>query len=353
MPDAVVHFEPNAADEREAEALCAELGLATGSFAIVHPANAVASERGIWPLEGWSSLVREIGARFNLPVLVSGSEDDRDIVEGVVARGGGFSIAGKTSIGSFGALSRRAAFFAGITTGAMHVAAACGCPTAGIFLSNRHARSVGAARRAHRDRARQLSVSAGRAQRDVSGLRLRGASRRCAHYLRNRRAAERAGMKATIQLCTYNRARVLERVLDACFEQTVTEYEVVLVNDGSIDDTPAVIAGAQARATCPFTVVSQPNGGLAKARNAGLARSTGERIILIDDDVLPLPNFVEEHLRSHARHPKAIVRGAAITVDNLDDLPPPFWSLRDYSGNYLDDQRFGAAGNAARRGRFQ
>ncbi len=130
---AALHFEPTAADEREAAALCAELGLATGGFAIVHPANAVASERGIWPLEGWGALVREIGARFNVPVLVSGSEDDRDIVDGVVARGGGFSIAGKTTIGSFGALSRRAAFFAGITTGAMHVAAACGCPTAGIF----------------------------------------------------------------------------------------------------------------------------------------------------------------------------------------------------------------------------
>lgn len=132
-PGATVHFEPNATDEREAGALCAELGLATGGFAIVHPANAVASERGIWPLEGWSALVRDIGARYNMPVLVSGSEDDRDIVDGVVARGGGFSIAGKTSIGSFGALCRRAAFFAGITTGAMHVAAACGCPTAGIF----------------------------------------------------------------------------------------------------------------------------------------------------------------------------------------------------------------------------
>jgi glycosyltransferase involved in cell wall biosynthesis len=144
-------------------------------------------------------------------------------------------------------------------------------------------------------------------------------------------------MKATIQLCTYNRAQLLERVLDACFEQTVSsgDYEVVLVNDGSSDDTPAVIARAEARATCQFTVVSQPNGGLAKARNAGLARSTGERIILIDDDVLPLPNFVEEHLRSHARHPKAIVRGAAITVENLEDLPPPVWSLRDYSGNYF------------------
>jgi glycosyltransferase involved in cell wall biosynthesis len=144
-------------------------------------------------------------------------------------------------------------------------------------------------------------------------------------------------MKATIQLCTYNRAHLLGRVLDACFEQTVSpaEYEVVLVNDGSTDDTPAVIAAAQARATCPFTVVSRPNGGLAKARNSGLARSTGERIILIDDDVLPLPNFVQEHLRSHAHRPRAIVRGGAINVENFDDLPLPIWSMRNYSGNYF------------------
>jgi GT2 family glycosyltransferase len=144
-------------------------------------------------------------------------------------------------------------------------------------------------------------------------------------------------MKATIQLCTFNRAHLLGRVLDACFEQTVSaaEYEVVLVNDGSTDDTPAVIATAQTRATCPFTVVSRPNGGLAKARNSGLARSTGERVILIDDDVLPLPDFVEQHLRSHARRPRAIVRGGAINVENFDDLPLPIWSWRNYSGNYF------------------
>jgi GT2 family glycosyltransferase len=144
-------------------------------------------------------------------------------------------------------------------------------------------------------------------------------------------------MKATIQLCTYNRAQLLGRVLDACFEQTTgpSEYEVVLVNDGSTDETPAVIAGAQTRATCPFTVVNQPNGGLARARNAGLARSAGERVILIDDDVLPLPNFVEEHLRSHAAHPAAIVRGAAINVENFDVLPAPLYSWRNYSGNYF------------------
>ena len=143
-------------------------------------------------------------------------------------------------------------------------------------------------------------------------------------------------MRATIQLCTYNRARLLERVLDACFEQTAAgAYEVVLVNDGSTDETPAVIARAQTRAACPFTVVNQQNSGLAAGRNAGIARATGERIIFIDDDVLPTPDFVEEHLRSHDRHPLRIVRGAAINVESFDDLPPPVWTLRNYSGNFF------------------
>ncbi len=142
---------------------------------------------------------------------------------------------------------------------------------------------------------------------------------------------------ATIQLCTYNRAALLERVLEACFDQTVPDdsYEVVLVDDGSSDETPAVIRRAGLRAPCAFTVVSQENRGLAGARNAGIARATGERIIFIDDDVLVLPNFVAEHLRSHAASPQAIVRGGAIEVESFDDLPPPVWSIRNYSGNYF------------------
>lgn len=141
----------------------------------------------------------------------------------------------------------------------------------------------------------------------------------------------------TIQLCTYNRAALLERVLEACFDQTVEgdAYEVVLVDDGSADETPAVVERARSRATCSFIAIRQSNRGLAGARNAGIARANGARIIFIDDDVLPLPNFVQEHLRSHAAHPSAIVRGGAIEVERLDELPPPIWSIKDYSGNYF------------------
>jgi glycosyltransferase involved in cell wall biosynthesis len=144
-------------------------------------------------------------------------------------------------------------------------------------------------------------------------------------------------MRITIQLCTYNRAHLLGRVLDGCFEQTLPgdQYEVVLVNDGSRDETPAVIAAAERRASCGFTVINQANAGLARGRNAGIARARGERIIFIDDDILPTPTFVEEHLRSHVRTPEAVVRGAVINTESFEVLPPPIWTLANYSANYF------------------
>ncbi len=144
-------------------------------------------------------------------------------------------------------------------------------------------------------------------------------------------------MRLTIQLCTYKRAQLLGRVLEACFEQhaPADAYEVVLVNDGSPDDTADVIERFRPLARCTFTVVHQANAGLAKARNAGLARSTGARIVFIDDDVLPTPVFVAEHLRSDDVYGDVIVRGAVINTASFDRLPPPIWSPANYSGNYF------------------
>jgi glycosyltransferase involved in cell wall biosynthesis len=143
--------------------------------------------------------------------------------------------------------------------------------------------------------------------------------------------------KLSIQLCTYNRAALLERVLAACFDQTLSgdAYEVVLVNDGSADGTAAVIERARRLATCRFTVVNQANAGLAKARNAGIALCTGERIAFIDDDVLPTPVFAQEHVRSDELRGDVVVRGAVINTESFDALPAPVWTLAHYSANWF------------------
>jgi glycosyltransferase involved in cell wall biosynthesis len=144
-------------------------------------------------------------------------------------------------------------------------------------------------------------------------------------------------MRLTIQFCTYKRPHLLERVLEACFAQTLPpeSYEVVLVNDGSPDETPEVIERLRPLAACRFEVIHQANAGLAKARNAGIARARGERIVFIDDDVLPTPVFASEHLHSDDAHGDVIVRGAVINTESFDRLPPPIWTPANYSGNYF------------------
>ncbi len=129
-------FVPTPHDEDEANALLRELRIAPANFTILHPTNAIAPKRGIWPLAGWAKLARAMQERFRSSVLLTGSKDDEQINAGILREAGVdgvIDIAGKTGIGAFGALAKQARVFAGITTGSMHVAAAAGAPTVGIF----------------------------------------------------------------------------------------------------------------------------------------------------------------------------------------------------------------------------
>jgi ADP-heptose:LPS heptosyltransferase len=132
-PDHRYRFVPTPQDEREAAALSDGVG----RFIILNPCNAIASARGLWPLDGWAQLARELHERYGATVLVSGSPADAQFTAGIVDRLRGqegiVSIAGRTSVGALGALAQRAYAFVGITTGSMHVAAAVGAPTVGIF----------------------------------------------------------------------------------------------------------------------------------------------------------------------------------------------------------------------------
>jgi CDP-glycerol glycerophosphotransferase len=86
----------------------------------------------------------------------------------------------------------------------------------------------------------------------------------------------------------YNVERYLDECLRSVADQTVTDLEVVMVDDGSTDGSTA-IAEAYARRDDRFRLVTQPNGGLSKARNTGTEHARGEFLVFLDsDDVLPL-----------------------------------------------------------------
>jgi glycosyltransferase involved in cell wall biosynthesis len=86
--------------------------------------------------------------------------------------------------------------------------------------------------------------------------------------------------KASVVIPVWNGARTIHRALASVFAQSHTDYEVVVVDDGSSDDTPAVLAGYGDR----IRVVTQPNRGLSAARNAGVRASSGEYLAFLDDD---------------------------------------------------------------------
>ena len=108
----------------------------------------------------------------------------------------------------------------------------------------------------------------------------------------------------SIILPTYNRARFLPEAFAAIAAQTLTDWELIVVDDGSTDDTPEVIRAHAATLGRPLRYVPQANGGAYAARNTGLAHATGEHIAFYDSDDLWLPLYLERLAGALARHPE-------------------------------------------------
>lgn len=105
-------------------------------------------------------------------------------------------------------------------------------------------------------------------------------------------------MHASVIMPTYNKARFLARTLASYEAQTSSSYEIVVVDDGSSDDTPAVIARYAER--LPIRSASHPNRGRAFTRNRALELARAPIVIFSDDDRLVGPGFVERHVAAHA-----------------------------------------------------
>lgn len=98
---------------------------------------------------------------------------------------------------------------------------------------------------------------------------------------------------------TYQMPAHLERVLAAVERQTVANrMEVVVSDDGSTDETAAIVQKFAARAKFPVKFVSLPHAGfqLARTRNEGVRHSTAPHIVFLDGDCLIEPDHVEQHL---------------------------------------------------------
>ncbi len=113
----------------------------------------------------------------------------------------------------------------------------------------------------------------------------------------------------------FNGARTVESAVATIQAQTLRDIRIIIVNDGSTDDTRAMVerlAAADGR----IVPINRPNGGIVDALNAGLAACTADLIARHDADDLALPDRFEKQLEWLRSHPGCIaVSGSVIHID--------------------------------------
>ena len=106
-------------------------------------------------------------------------------------------------------------------------------------------------------------------------------------------------MKTSVIFSTYNSPDWMEKVLWGFFAQTERDFEIIIADDGSRDDTRERIARLSADSELPIRHVWQPDDGFQKSRilNKAIAAAQGDYLIFTDGDCIPRNDFVAEHLR--------------------------------------------------------
>ncbi len=93
--------------------------------------------------------------------------------------------------------------------------------------------------------------------------------------------------KISVIIPVYNTATLLERCLDSLLQQTFSDYEVILINDGSTDGSLHILEKYTTKNN-KFKLINQANAGQSAARNRGLEKARGEYVFFLDsDDYLP------------------------------------------------------------------
>lgn len=141
-------------------------------------------------------------------------------------------------------------------------------------------------------------------------------------------------MTFSVVIATKDRAGFLARTLDSLAAQRdAPPFEVVVVDNGSHDATPQLLAARSSGTSFGLRSVhvAQPNRGA--ARNAGIAAATGTSVAFVDDDVWLPERFLAAHAAAQRATGAVTVSGPILNVPGYATRPKPAWS--NYSGAFL------------------
>lgn len=122
-------------------------------------------------------------------------------------------------------------------------------------------------------------------------------------------------MKFSVVIPLYNKAPYVAKAIGSVLAQTFADFELIIVDDGSRDDSAQIAEKAIAgRGNC--RLIRQENAGVSVARNNGVALSQGEYLCFLDADDWWASNFLEEMSKLIDEFPKAGIYGTAYTIVN-------------------------------------
>ncbi len=134
----------------------------------------------------------------------------------------------------------------------------------------------------------------------------------------------------SIVIPTYNRSDLLKVALISCLEQTYRDFEVIVVDDGSTDDTKQMVESLNSE---KVQYIYQENCGRSKARNNGIAQARGKYITFLDSDDIYLPQKLAVQVKTLDQNPAfGMVYSSAFNVD-IDGEIHPYVYPATASGN--------------------
>lgn len=150
---------------------------------------------------------------------------------------------------------------------------------------------------------------------------------------------------------TYNRSKIIKKAINSILKQTYEKWELIIVDDGSTEDTRSVVESFKDKRIKYFC---KKNAGPCVARNYGIARSKGKWITYLDDDDILFPNCIEVMVKKLQEKPDkvfAIPRGKRSldlyeneklikAVNDSDDMPTAF-TIKDM---FMRNARFACLG---------
>jgi len=128
---------------------------------------------------------------------------------------------------------------------------------------------------------------------------------------------------ATVAICTRNRAQLVTRAIEPAVAQSqACQAEVLVVDNASTDDTPAVLARMGRDAAPTVRVIREPRLGLSAARNRALVETSTDIVVFLDDDAVPRPGWLRALLDTYANRAIACAGGPIVSQFFS---PPPSW----------------------------